>query len=55
MKSGMEVGITREPTSFSVELFEERCRHEYDAIPVNPNTRELLELSYSHVHGVIGP
>ncbi len=32
------VGISREPQSFSVSLFEELCRRGYDVVPVNPNT-----------------
>jgi predicted CoA-binding protein len=32
------VGVSREPRSFSVSLFEELCRRGYDVIPVNPNT-----------------
>lgn len=31
------VGISREPRSFSVLLFEELCRRGYDVVPVNPN------------------
>lgn len=36
------VGISREPKSFSVALFEELCRRGYDVIPVNPNTPNVL-------------
>jgi predicted CoA-binding protein len=36
------VGISREPRSFSVMLFEELCRRGYDVIPVNPNTPNVL-------------
>ena len=36
------VGISREPHSFSVTLFEELCRRGYDVIPVNPNTPNVL-------------
>jgi uncharacterized protein len=36
------VGISREPESFSVALFEELCRRGYDVIPVNPNTPTVL-------------
>ena len=36
------VGISREPNSFSVTLFEELCRRGYDVVPVNPNTAEVL-------------
>ncbi len=31
------VGLSRDPHSFSVSLFEELCRRGYDMIPVNPN------------------
>ena len=36
------VGISREPKSFSVTLFEELCRRGYDVVPVNPNTPNVL-------------
>ena len=36
------VGISREPRSFSVSLFEELCRRGYDMVPVNPNTPNVL-------------
>jgi len=36
------IGISREPTNFSVTLFEELCRRGYDVVPVNPNTSEVL-------------
>ena len=36
------VGVSREPKSFSVMLFEELCRRGYDVIPVNPHMREVL-------------
>ena len=36
------VGISREPRSFSVTLFEELCRRGYDVIPVNPNTPNVM-------------
>lgn len=36
------VGISREPHSFSIMLFEELCRRGYDVIPVNPNTPNVL-------------
>lgn len=38
------VGISREPRSFSVMLFEELCRRGYDVVPVNP-----------HIPNVLGP
>ncbi len=36
------VGISREPRSFSVALFEELCRRGYEMIPVNPNIPNVL-------------
>lgn len=36
------VGISHEPTSFSVSLFKELCHRGYDIVPVNPNMREFL-------------
>src|SRR5271169_4236804 len=36
------VGISREPHSFSVALFEELCRRGYEVIPVNPRTPNVL-------------
>jgi len=36
------VGISREPRSFSVTLFEGLCRRGYDVIPVNPKTPNVL-------------
>ncbi len=34
-------GISRDPDSFSVALFEELCRRGYDVVPVNPNMAEV--------------
>jgi len=34
-------GISRDPASFSVTLFEELCRRGYDVVPVNPNAAEI--------------
>jgi len=34
-------GISRDPKSLSVTLFEELCRRGYDVVPVNPNTMEV--------------
>jgi predicted CoA-binding protein len=34
-------GISRDPKSFSANLFEELCRRGYDVVPVNPNTAEV--------------
>ena len=36
------VGISRQPRSFSVTLFEELCRRGYDVVPVNPNASNVL-------------
>jgi len=35
------VGISREPNSFSVALFNELCRQGYDVVPVNPKAPSL--------------
>jgi uncharacterized protein len=35
------VGISHDPSNFSVMLFRELCRRGYDVIPVNPNISEL--------------
>ncbi len=34
-------GISRDPASFSVNLFEELCRRGYEVVPVNPNAAEV--------------
>ncbi len=34
-------GISRDPASDSVKLFEELCRRGYDVVPVNPNMAEV--------------
>ena len=34
-------GVSRDPASDSVKLFEELCRRGYDVVPVNPNTAEV--------------
>ncbi len=34
-------GISRDPASFSVTLFDELCRRGYDVVPVNPNIAEV--------------
>ena len=36
------VGVSREPGSFSVMLFQELCRCGYDVVPVNPHTPNVL-------------
>lgn len=35
------VGVSRDPKSFSANIFEELCRRGYDTVPVNPNTTEV--------------
>ncbi len=34
-------GISRDPASFSMKLFEELCGRGYDMVPVNPNATNL--------------
>ena len=34
-------GVSRDPASLSVKLFEEFCRRGYDVVPVNPNLAEV--------------
>ncbi|MGA7818367.1 MAG: CoA-binding protein [Candidatus Sulfotelmatobacter sp.] len=34
-------GVSRNPASFSVKLFEELCRRGYDVVPVNPHIAEV--------------
>lgn len=34
-------GVSRNPASFSVKLFEELCHRGYDVVPVNPNVDEV--------------
>ena len=36
------IGVSREPGSFSVMLFQELCRCGYDVVPVNPHTPNVL-------------
>src|SRR5208337_778669 len=36
------VGLSRQPRSFSLMLFDELCRRGYEVIPVNPNMPEVL-------------
>ena len=36
------IGVSREPRSFSVMLFQELCRCGYDVVPVNPHTPNVL-------------
>lgn len=36
------IGVSREPRSFSVTLFQELLRCGYDLVPVNPNTPNVL-------------
>lgn len=46
------VGISREPASLSVKLFEELCRRGYDVVPVNPNTPEVLGRCFARVQEI---
>jgi uncharacterized protein len=34
-------GISRNPASFSVNLFDDLCRRGYDVVPVNPNSVQV--------------
>src|SRR5579863_2936476 len=36
------IGISRDPKSFSLLLFEELCRRGYDVVPVNPKTPNVM-------------
>ena len=50
------VGISREPSSFSVTLFEELCRRGYDVVPVNPKTPNVLgNLCFARVQDIQPP
>jgi predicted CoA-binding protein len=35
------IGISRDPKSFSMSLFDELCRRGYDVVPVNPNVSDI--------------
>src|ERR1039457_2578167 len=46
-------GISRDPKSFSANLFEELCQRGYDVVPVNPNTAELQgRRCFAHVQDI---
>lgn len=50
------VGVSREPRSFSVTLFEELCRRGYDVIPVNPNTPNVQgRRCFARLHDIKPP
>ena len=49
-------GVSRDPGSFSVKLFEEFCRRGYDVVPVNPNAEEVEgRRCFAHVQDVEPP
>jgi len=35
------IGISRNPTDFSISLFKELCRRGYEVVPVNPAAQEI--------------
>ena len=50
------IGVSREPRSFSVMLFDELLRRGYDVVPVNPNTPNVLgHACFAHVRDVTPP
>jgi predicted CoA-binding protein len=50
------VGISRQPGSFSVNLFEELCRRGYDVVPVNPKLKEVSgRHCFAHVQDIEPP
>jgi predicted CoA-binding protein len=50
------VGISRQPKSFSVSLFEELCRRGYDVVPVNPKMKEVAgHHCFAHVQDIEPP
>lgn len=50
------VGVSREPHSFSLMLFQELLRCSYDVVPVNPHTPNVLgHPCFAHVQDVIPP
>jgi predicted CoA-binding protein len=49
-------GISRDPASDSVKLFEELCRRGYDVVPVNPNMAEVQgRRCFAHVQDIQPP
>jgi uncharacterized protein len=50
------VGVSRDPASDSVKLFEELCRRGYDVVPVNPNMAEVRgRRCFAHVQDIQPP
>ena len=50
------VGISSQPTDFSITLFEELSRRGYEIIPVNPNMTQVLERRcYARVQDIQPP
>lgn len=50
------IGVSREPHSFSVTLFQELLRCGYDLVPVNPHTPNVLgHPCFAHVQDVTPP
>lgn len=50
------IGVSREPRSFSVMLFQELVRQGYDLVPVNPHTPNVLgHPCFAHVQDVTPP
>ncbi len=50
------VGVSREPKTFSMMLFEEFCRRGYDMVPVNPMTPQVLgHHCFAHVQEIHPP
>src|SRR5690242_20419615 len=50
------IGISREPRSFSVMLFQELLQRGYDVVPVNPHTPNVLgHACFAHVQDVTPP
>jgi predicted CoA-binding protein len=50
------VGISREPGSFSVQLFKELSRRGYDVVPVNPQTPNIQgRRCFAHVQDIEPP
>lgn len=50
------IGVSREPGSFSVTLFQELLRCGYDVVPVNPHTPNVLgHPCFARVQDVIPP
>jgi predicted CoA-binding protein len=50
------VGISRQPGSFSVQLFKELSRRGYDVVPVNPKTSNIQgRRCFAHVQDIEPP